>query len=119
MCATTASALPLEVSWNLDRINQAALPLDGNANTGPLTGEGIDIYVVDTGVRPTHEQITGRVVAGIDMLSADGAAAVNPTASDCDGHGTHVATTVAGSTVGVATRARIIAVRVLDCNGDG
>lgn len=119
VCATTASALPVEVSWNLDRINQAALPLDGNANTGPLTGEGIDIYVVDTGVRPTHEQITGRVLAGIDMFPSDGTAAVNPPASDCDGHGTHVATTVAGTTVGVATKARIIAVRVLDCNGDG
>ncbi len=111
---------PLEISWNLDRINQAALPLDGNASMGALTGEGIDIYVVDTGVRPTHEQVNGRVVAGIDMIpeeEVDGA--FPPPTRDCDGHGTHVATTAAGTTVGVAVRARVIAVRVLDCLGDG
>lgn len=115
-----AVSAPLEVSWNLDRINQAALPLDGNASVGPLTGEGIDIYVVDTGVRATHEQVNGRVVAGIDMIpeeEVDGA--FPPPTRDCDGHGTHVATTAAGTTVGVAVRARVIAVRVLDCLGDG
>lgn len=118
--ATAADSAPLEVSWNLDRINQAALPLDGNASMGPLTGEGIDIYVVDTGVRPTHEQIAGRVVAGIDMVPEEETNGVLPPATrDCDGHGTHVTTTAAGSSVGVAVRARVIAVRVLDCLGDG
>ena len=117
---TTAVSAPLEISWNLDRINQASLPLDGNASMGALTGEGIDIYVVDTGVRPTHEQVNGRVVAGIDVIpeeEVDGA--FPPPTRDCDGHGTHVATTAAGTTVGVAVRARVIAVRVLDCVGDG
>ena len=117
---TTAVSAPLEISWNLDRINQASLPLDGNASMGTLTGEGIDIYVVDTGVRPTHEQVNGRVVAGIDVIpeeEVDGA--FPPPTRDCDGHGTHVATTAAGTTVGVAVRARVIAVRVLDCVGDG
>ena len=118
--ATSAASAPVEVSWNLDRINQATLPLDGNASMGALTGEGIDIYVVDTGVRPTHEQVNGRVVAGIDVIpeeEVDGA--FPPPTRDCDGHGTHVATTAAGTTVGVAVRARVIAVRVLDCLGDG
>ncbi|MFM8600713.1 MAG: S8 family serine peptidase [Actinomycetota bacterium] len=117
---SVASSAPLEVSWNLDRINQAALPLDGNASVGTLTGEGIDIYVVDTGVRPTHEQINGRVLAGIDVIHPDDVerVAAAPT-EDCDGHGTHVATTAAGNTVGVAVRARIVAVRVLDCDGNG
>ena len=105
--------------WNLDRINQAALPLDGNASMGVLTGAGIDVYVVDTGVRPTHEQLNGRVVAGIDVPSSLNIALVTPLASDCDGHGTHVASTIAGASTGVAVQARIIAVRVLDCNGDG
>ena len=105
--------------WNLDRINQQALPLDGNASMGALTGAGIDVYVVDTGVRATHEQVAGRVFPGIDIPTANGDSAVDPVSSDCDGHGTHVASTIAGTTTGVAIQANIISVRVLDCNGDG
>ena len=105
--------------WNIDRINQATLPLDGNASLGPLTGAGIDIYIVDTGVRPTHEQLAGRVAAGLDVPTENENSVVDPVSSDCDGHGTHVASTAAGATVGVAVQARIISVRVLDCNGDG
>jgi subtilisin family serine protease len=86
---------------------------------GPLTGSGIDIYIVDTGVRATHEQLVNRVFAGLDVRTTDGSSVVDPPGSDCDGHGTHVAGLAAGSTVGVATQARLIAVRVLDCNGDG
>jgi subtilisin family serine protease len=59
------------------------------------------------------------VLPGIDIPTDNGSSKVNPVTSDCDGHGTHVAGLAAGSTVGVATRARLIAVRVLDCNGDG
>lgn len=106
-------------SWNLDRINQQTLPLDGNASMGALTGAGVDVYVVDTGVRPTHEQVSGRVIAGIDIPTANGDSVVNPLSSDCDGHGTHVASTIAGTTTGIAVQANIISVRVLDCNGDG
>lgn len=86
---------------------------------GNLTGVGVNVYVVDTGVLASHEQFGGRVIAGIDVPSSDGHAVVNPIGSDCDGHGTHVAGLVAGSTVGVATQATIISVRVLDCAGDG
>jgi subtilisin family serine protease len=74
---------------------------------------------VDTGVRGSHEQVIGRVLPGIDIPTDNGSSKVNPETSDCDGHGTHVAALAAGSTVGVATQARLIAVRVLDCNGDG
>jgi hypothetical protein len=117
--ATMVLTAPVANAWHLDRINQAQLPLDGNSVHGPLTGEGVDIYIVDTGVRPTHEQVTGRVLPGIDIPTDNGSEKVSPATSDCDGHGTHVAGLAAGSTVGVATRARLIAVRVLDCNGDG
>lgn len=117
--ATMALTAPVGTAWHLDRINQAQLPLDGNSVHGPLTGEGVDIYIVDTGVRPTHEQVTGRVLPGIDIPTDNGSEKVSPATSDCDGHGTHVAGLAAGSTVGVATQARLIAVRVLDCNGDG
>lgn len=115
----SAQAMPLSIPWHLDRINQAALPLDGNVGHGALTGLGIDIYIVDTGVRGTHEQLVNRVDVGIDIPSDNGSSPVFPLASDCDGHGTHVAGLAAGSTVGVASQARVIAVRVLDCNGDG
>ena len=114
-----ALTAPVGTPWHLDRINQARLPLDGNSTFGPLTGAGIDIYIVDTGVRSTHEQLVGRVLPGIDILTDNGSSKVNPATSDCDGHGTHVAALAAGSTVGVATQARLIAVRVLDCNGEG
>ena len=111
-------SMAVETPWNLDRINQTSLPLDGNASMGTLTGAGIDIYVVDTGVRPTHEQLNGRVIPGIDVPTIEGYAEVDPLASDCDGHGTHVAGIAAGTTTGVAVQANIIAVRVLDCNGN-
>ena len=117
--AIPAQSAPVTVAWPLDRINQRALPLDGNVSRGALTGLGVDIYLVDTGVRPTHEQLVGRVVAGIDIPTANGTAVVDPPSSDCDGHGTHVAGLAAGSTTGVAPQARIISVRVLDCSGDG
>lgn len=117
--AHSGSASVLPSPWHLDRINQVNLPLDGNVSPGALTGAGINIYVVDTGVLPTHEQFGGRVVAGIDVPTDKGTSPVSPATSDCDGHGTHVAGLAAGSTVGVATQATVIAVRVLDCNGDG
>jgi subtilisin family serine protease len=117
--ASLALTAPVSTPWHLDRINQAKLPLDGNSALGPLTGAGIDIYIVDTGIRGSHEQVIGRVLPGIDIPTDNGSSKVNPVTSDCDGHGTHVAALAAGSTVGVATQARLIAVRVLDCNGDG
>lgn len=119
LTATAASAAPLTAPWHLDRINQRALPLDGNNDRGLLTGAGIDIYIVDTGLRLDHVELAGRTVAGIDVPTANQTSTVDPPASDCDGHGTHVAGLAAATTVGVATAARIIAVRVLDCNGDG
>jgi subtilisin family serine protease len=117
--ATMALTAPVGTAWHLDRINQAQLPLDGNGTFGQLTGAGVDIYIVDTGTRATHEQIIGRVVPGIDIPTNNGSSKVNPVTSDCDGHGTHVAALAAGTTVGVATQARLISVRVLNCNGDG
>ena len=117
--ASTAVSAPLPDAWHLDRINQQQLPLDSNIALGGLTGAGIDIYIVDSGVLASHEQFGGRVVPGIDIPTALGDSVVTPETSDCDGHGTHVSGLAAGSTVGVAPQARIIAVRVLDCDGGG
>ena len=116
---TNAASAPLPSPWQLDRINQRTLPFDSNVSMGALTGAGIDIYIVDSGVLASHEQFGGRVLPGIDIPTDLGDSVVSPATTDCDGHGTHVSALAAGSTVGVATGARIIAVRVLDCDGGG
>ncbi|HEX2295599.1 MAG TPA: S8 family serine peptidase [Actinomycetota bacterium] len=98
--------------YGLDRIDQRNLPLSGtyvhNAN-----GSGTTVYVIDSGIRVTHSDFGGRASHGYDFVDGDA------DASDCDGHGTHVAGTVGGSKHGVAKAASLVAVRVLDCNGDG
>ncbi|MER6185409.1 S8 family peptidase [Streptomyces sp. NPDC001652] len=99
--------------WGLDRIDQAALPLSGTYTYPDTAGTGVTAYVIDTGVRITHAQISGRASYGYDAVDGD------TTASDGNGHGTHVATTIAGSTYGVAKKAKIVAVRVLDNAGSG
>jgi subtilisin family serine protease len=119
LVAPVAQSAPTSAPWHLDRMNQRSGPLDGNADFGALTGAGVNIYIVDSGVLSTHEQFGGRVVAGTDPVSSSGESVVDPRTSDCDGHGTHVAGLAAGSTVGVARGATVIAVRVLNCNGDG
>ena len=99
-------------SWGLDRADQRALPLDGLI-TRAGAGAGVTTYVIDTGVYATHSEFTGRVAAGYSAIS-DGRGS-----SDCHGHGTHVAGTVAGANYGFAVEANIVPVRVLDCYGSG
>jgi subtilisin family serine protease len=79
----------------------------------PNNGAGVTAYILDTGVRLTHTEFAGRARSGYDFIDKD------TDASDCQGHGTHVAGTVAGKTHGVAKQAKIVSVRVLDCNGSG
>jgi subtilisin family serine protease len=98
-------------SWGIDRIDQRNLPLS-LSYTWNNTGSGVTAYVIDTGIRFTHTQFGGRAVSGADYV--DGGAA-----DDCNGHGTHVAGTVGGSTIGVAHSVSLVAVRVLDCAGNG
>ncbi|HEY8527162.1 MAG TPA: S8 family peptidase [Acidimicrobiales bacterium] len=97
--------------WGLDRIDQRTRPLSGTYTYGP-TGQGVTAYVIDTGIRLSHRDFGGRAVSGFDAV--DGGSA-----DDCNGHGTHVASTVGGSTYGVAKGVQLVAVRVLDCNGNG
>ncbi|HEY0038337.1 MAG TPA: S8 family serine peptidase [Longimicrobium sp.] len=98
-------------TWGLDRIDQRALPLNGTYTYTP-TGAGVNVYIIDTGINFAHTQFGGRAVSGYDAV--DGG-----TADDCNGHGTHVAGTVGGSTYGVAKGATLVGVRVLDCAGSG
>src|ERR1043166_9742782 len=99
-------------SWGLDRIDQHPLPLD-QSYTSENQGTRVHVYILDTGIRFTHQEYAGRVQAGPDYVDNDN----DP--SDCQGHGTHVAGTVGGSTVGVAKNVTLVAVRVLDCSGSG
>jgi subtilisin family serine protease len=99
-------------TWGLDRIDQRKLPLNGTYVYN-YTGKGVTVYIIDTGIRISHNQFGGRAVYGYDFVDNDS------TASDCNGHGTHVAGTVGGSTYGVAKGATLVAVRVLNCSGSG
>jgi subtilisin family serine protease len=107
----TADATQTNPPWGLDRIDQRSRPLSGTF-TYTRTGSGVKAYIIDTGIRFSHSQFGGRAINGTDRI--DGG-----TADDCNGHGTHVAGTVGGSTYGVAKSVTLVAVRVLGCNGSG
>jgi subtilisin family serine protease len=98
-------------SWGLDRINQRNLPLDRAYSYGN-DGEGVNAYVIDTGILTTHWEFQGRASAIYDFEHAGNGV-------DCNGHGTHVAGTIGGQTFGVAKKARLLGVRVLNCQGTG
>jgi hypothetical protein len=99
-------------SWGLDRLDALTNPLD-NSYKFFSEGTGSTVYVIDTGVYSDHSDFSGRVVAGYSAI-ADGRGS-----EDCQGHGTHVAGTIAGTKYGVAKSSRVVAIRVLDCTGSG
>jgi subtilisin family serine protease len=101
-------------SWGLDRIDQRPTALDTQYNYN-ANGAGIDLYVVDTGIRSTHQDFGGRV----DTADAFTAISDGLGTEDCNGHGTHVAGVAGGTTYGVAKGVAIHPVRVLDCGGVG
>ena len=106
---TTQAPTP---SWGLDRIDQHNLPLN-NSYTYNRTGAGVHFYGIDTGIRATHVDFTGRMGNGhTEVLDGRGT-------DDCHGHGTHTAGTSGGTTYGVAKAMTIHPVRVLDCGGSG
>ena len=105
------STTQTNATWGLDRIDQRARPLS-TTFTYFNTGAGVRAYIIDTGIRFSHSQFGGRASTGFDAV--DGGSA-----DDCNGHGTHVAGTVGGSTYGVAKGVALIGVRVLNCSGSG
>ncbi len=98
------------LSWGLDRIDQASLPLSSTYSY-TQTGAGVKAYIIDTGIKLDHKDFTGRVVKGIDVI--------NNTFKDGNGHGTHVSGTVGGTMYGVAKKVTLVAVRVLNNQGSG
>ena len=105
---TTQTSAP----WGLDRIDERNLPHNGTFVYNG-TGAGVRVYIIDTGIRTSHSQLGGRARESYDAV--DGALP----AADCNGHGTHVAGTVGGSTYGVAKGVTLYGVRVLNCSGSG
>lgn len=97
-------------TWGIDRIDQRKLPLSGTF-TYTNTAAAVTAYVIDTGIRVSHAEFAGRATSGWDFVNNDA------DASDCNGHGTHVAGTIGGTTYGVAKGVALVAVRVLDCGG--
>lgn len=109
---STRQTVQNNVTWGLDRVDQRNLPLSASYSYD-MGGSGVRAYVVDTGIRASHIDFGGRVVTGYSVIT-DG----NGT-TDCNGHGTHVAGTIGGTTYGIAKSVVLVPVRVLDCAGSG
>ena len=107
---TTAGSQSPSPSWGLDRVDGT---LDGTYGFPDQSGEGVIAYVFDTGVAGDHPDLVGRVAQGFDAFGA------NQANKDCHYHGTHVAGTIAGTEFGVAKKASVVPLKVLDCNGSG
>lgn len=105
-----AGIQPDPPSWGLDRIDQRYRPRDGSY-TYPNTAGDVTAYILDTGVRTTHTDFGGRATWGTNTVDNND--------TDCNGHGTHVAGTVGGTVHGVAKATKLVAVKVLDCDGAG
>jgi subtilisin family serine protease len=108
--AYAVATQPTPPTRGLDRIDQRDLPLDEGYTYG-TTASHVNAYIVDTGIRMSHRDFGGRAVSGYDFIDNDS------NASDCQGHGTHVAGTVGGNSYGVAKGVKLIGVRVLNCQG--
>jgi len=107
-----SSGVQTNPTWGLDRIDQRSASRNGSYRY-TTTGAGVTAFVVDTGIRTNHSQFGSRATSGYDFVDGD------RSATDCEGHGTHVSGTIGGSTYGAAKGVKLVSVRVLDCEGYG
>ncbi|EGQ8592772.1 S8 family peptidase [Vibrio cholerae] len=110
--SASANAAQDNVTWGIDRIDQLDLPLNRSYNYN-YDGSGVTAYVIDTGIAFNHPEFGGRAKSGYDFIDNDN------DASDCQGHGTHVAGTIGGAQYGVAKNVNLVGVRVLGCDASG
>ena len=104
--------------WHTDRVDQTNLPLNERF-CPPNEGEGADIYILDTGINYCHEDFClnrSRYAGYSPVVSATN---LNANGQDCNGHGTHVAALCGGNKHGIARKARIYSLPVVDCQGRG
>ena len=101
-------------TWGISSLDGTAAPPDSSYTYPTSAGSGVTVYVLDTGQPPANSSEWGsRLLSGVNFIPDE----TNP--ADCEGHGTHVAGTVASATYGVAKQASIRALRVLNCGGSG
>lgn len=105
----TLAATQTGATWGLDRIDQRSRTLDGLYHY-TATGAGVTAYVVDTGILLSHTEFEGRASTGYNFRPDLG--------DECNGHGTHVAGTIGGTTYGVAKGVTLVSVRVFPCIGE-
>lgn len=109
-------------TWSLDRIDQRETVMD-RAYAYSATGTGVNVYIMDSGIRYSHDEFGGRAILGIDLVKLypdpeyDQDDPNLELGNDCNGHGTHVAGTVGGRAYGVAKDVELISVRVFSCVG--
>jgi len=111
--APEATVTQTGATWGISRISRQAL-------TTPLTtyiynsvaGSGVDVYVIDTGILTTHVDFGGRAASVYNAIT-------NEQPTDLNGHGTHCAGTIGGTTYGVAKQVALKAVKVLSASGSG
>jgi subtilisin family serine protease len=108
---SSATDIQINPSWGLDRVSHRETGFEGRYIYPKDAGQDVDIYIADTGVRIDHDDLKGRAIFGVSY-SNDGD-------EDRQGHGTHVAAIAAGTTFGIAKKANIISVKVLNNKGAG
>ncbi|MEO5817779.1 MAG: S8 family serine peptidase [Gemmatimonadaceae bacterium] len=108
---STMASVETSAPWGLDRTDQRGLPLS-TSYSYTADGSGVTVYILDSGINFTHTDFGGRASTGTDIMTPGG------TAVDCHGHGSTVSGIVGGATYGVAKKARLVSVRIVDCGGN-